>query len=149
FNGRFLTQIQTGVQRYARETLLAFDRLLDHRTDLAERIQCELAVPAGAERLPLRNIPVTVLPRFQGHIWEQLSLAWHARGAFLVNFSYSGPLLKRGQLITAHDATVAVLPDTFSRRYRAVHHLMLWALKSRARVVMTVSEFSRRELRHH
>lgn len=149
FNGRFLTQMRTGVQRYAYETLLAFDRLIAHRDDLAGRFTCELAVPAGAEPMPLRNVAIRELPGLPGHAWEQTSLAWFARDAFLVNFSYSGPLLKRRQLITAHDATVAVLPDTFSRRYRALHHVLLWVLKSRAQAVMTVSEFSRRELMHH
>lgn len=149
FNGRFLTQVRTGVQRYALETLLAFDRLLAQRDDLAARLSCELAVPPGSEPIELRHIPVRVLPGLPGHLWEQTSLAWFARDAFLVNFSYSGPLFKRRQLITAHDATVAVLPDTFSRRYRALHHILLWGLKTRAQAVMTVSEFSRRELMHH
>jgi glycosyltransferase involved in cell wall biosynthesis len=148
-NGRFLAQVQTGVQRYAGETLLAFDRLLSQRHELAQQLHFELAVPAGAKVPPLHHIRVHALPFLRGHAWEQVSLAWFARNAFLVNFSYSGPVLKRRQMITVHDAAVAVLPDTFSRAYRALHHLILWSLKSRAEVVMTVSEFSRRELGHH
>jgi glycosyltransferase involved in cell wall biosynthesis len=148
-NGRFLAQVQTGVQRYARQTLAALDELLGQRPDLAQVLSCELAVPRGTDVPPLRHIDVRVLPLLSGHLWEQTSLGWFARGAFLVNFSYSGPVLKRRQMITVHDATVAVLPDTFSRAYRAVHHLVLWSLKRRAEVVMTVSEFSRRELGYH
>jgi glycosyltransferase involved in cell wall biosynthesis len=148
-NGRFLVQVQTGVQRYARETLLALDQLLTQRSDLAQQLRCELAVPAGAVAPPLQNISVHVLPFLRGHVWEQVSLAWFARDAFLLNFSYSGPVFKRRQVITVHDAAVAVLPDTFSRAYRALHHLMLFALKSKAECVMTVSEFSRREIGYH
>jgi glycosyltransferase involved in cell wall biosynthesis len=148
-NGRFLAQIQTGVQRYAGETLLALDQLLSQRPDVAQQLRCELAVPAGARVPPLQNIRVYTLPLLSGHLWEQTSLAWFARDAFLVNFSYSGPFLKRRQMITMHDAVIAVLPDTFSRGYRAFHHLLLWFLKSRAQAVMTVSEFSRRELGYH
>jgi glycosyltransferase involved in cell wall biosynthesis len=97
----------------------------------------------------LHAIGVQVLPFLRGHAWEQTSLAWFARDTFLVNFSYSGPAFKRRQMITVHDAAVAVLPETFSRAYRAVHHVLLFALKSKAEVVMTVSEFSRREIGYH
>ncbi len=146
FNGRFLAQRQTGVQRYARETLLALDCLLSQRPELRASLACELAVPAGAEVPSLQSFAVVRLPFLQGHPWEQVTLAWYARGAFLVNFSYSGPVLKRHQLITVHDAAPAAHPETFSRTYRALHHLLLAGLKRRAQVVMTVSEFSRREL---
>lgn len=149
FNGRFLTQEQTGVQRYARETLLAFDALLARRPDLRARLPAQLAVPRGAAPLPLRHVPTCLLPRLQGHAWEQLSLAWFARDAFLVNFNYSAPVLKRRQLVTLHDATVAVHPQTFSRAYRAVHRLLIGALRHRAEVLMTVSAFSRDELARH
>lgn len=148
-NGRFLAQLQTGVQRYAYETLLALDQLLAQRADLAQAFTCELAVPSGTSAPPLQHISVHTLPYLRGHAWEQLSLAWFARGAFLVNFSYSGPFLKRRQMITVHDAAPAALPDTFSRRYRALHNLLLWSLKGRVQSVMTVSEFSRRELGYH
>jgi glycosyltransferase involved in cell wall biosynthesis len=148
-NGRFLVQRQTGVQRYAAETLRALDELLVQRPDISQQFAFELAVPAGASPPRLVQIPAVTLPRLQGHLWEQVSLAWHARDAFLVNFSYSGPLFKRRQMITVHDAAPAVHPATFSRRYRALHHLMLGSLKRRAEVVMTVSEFSRRELGYH
>ncbi|HUL66984.1 MAG TPA: glycosyltransferase family 1 protein [Burkholderiaceae bacterium] len=148
-NGRFLVQVQTGVQRYAGETLQALDRLLSLRRDLAQQLRCELAVPRGARVPRLQNITVRTLPFLRGHAWEQVSLAWFARDAFLVNFSYSGPVFKRRQMITVHDAAVAALPGTFSRAYRALHYLMLLSLKAKAEVVMTVSEFSRREIGYH
>lgn len=149
FNGRFLTQVQTGVQRYARETLMAFDALLGRRTELRERVQAQLAVPAGAMPLQLRQIETRTLTPLRGHVWEQLTLAWFARDAFLVNFNYSGPIVKRRQLITLHDATVAVSPETFSFGYRALHRALIFALRHRAAVMMTVSNFSRGEIAHH
>lgn len=148
-NGRFLAQRQTGVQRYAAETLHALDELLTLRPEIGQQVTFELAVPAGAAAPPLQHIPAITLPGLQGHLWEQFTLAWFARDAFLVNFSYSGPICKRRQMITVHDAAPAVHPATFSRRYRALHHLLLGSLKRRAEVVMTVSEFSRRELGYH
>lgn len=149
-NGRFLAQQQTGVQRYAAETLSALDKLLAQRADAMPSLAVELALPQEARAPALQRIRPVVLPsRLRGHLWEQVALAWFARDAFLVNFSYSGPVLKRRQMITVHDAAPAAFPGTFSRRYRAWHHLLLALLKRRVEVVMTVSEFSRRELGHH
>lgn len=149
FNGRFLAQVQTGVQRYARETLMAFDALLGRRPDLRRRVHAQLAVPAGAPALALQQIETRTLAHLSGHLWEQLTLAWFARGAFLVNFNYSGPVAKRRQLITLHDATVAVSPETFSLAYRTLHRALIHVLRHRTAAMMTVSNFSRREISHH
>lgn len=146
FNGRFLAQVQTGVQRYARETLLAFDALLARRPDLRARLDCALALPADAAAPPLRHIAALPAGPLRGHAWEQLTLPWLARDAFLVNFNYSGPVFKRRQMITLHDATVAVSPETFSARYRWVHRGLIALLRHRAELMMTVSDFSRGEV---
>lgn len=148
-NGRFLAQPQTGVQRYAKETVLALDRLLAGSARLRRSFAIELAVPEGVDVPTLASIPVRVLRGGRGHGWEQIALALHARGAVLVNFSYSGPLFKRRQIVTIHDATVAVSPETFSRAYRLLHRLQIAVLGRRAEVVMTVSEFSRDEIAKH
>ena len=100
-----MAQVHTGVQRYAAETLLALDALLAAQPELAARWQFELAMPDGARPLPLACIRSVHLPGGSSHLWEQWPLLRHSRGAFLVNFNYSGPLLKRRQLITIHDAT--------------------------------------------
>lgn len=145
-NGRFLAQVATGVQRYARETLLALDRLLADEPGLRTRLAFELAVPGGADVPALAHMAVQRLPLLRGHLWEQLALPWHARGAYLVNFSYSGPLVKRRQLITVHDASVAACPQAYAAGYRRVHDFLVRALRDRVDTVMTVSRFSRDEL---
>jgi glycosyltransferase involved in cell wall biosynthesis len=146
-NGRFLAQVQTGVQRYAAETLLALDALLADRPDLWARIDFVLAVPDGAQPLPLKAIRRVHVHGAGGHLWEQWPLLRFARGAYLVNFNYSGPLLKRHQLVTVHDATVRAMPEAFTRSYRWVHNAMVALLGRSAHSVMTVSEFSRDELK--
>ncbi len=152
FNGRFLLQGATGVQRYAQETLLALDALLSGSQAPPEwaGTSFEVALPQGARALPrrLNRIAPVVLAAFSrhGHLWEQTTLALHARGAFLVGFSYSGPVLHRKQLITVHDAAVRAFSDTYSRSYRWLHDLLLSVLSPRVQRVMTVSEFSRQEL---
>ena len=143
-NGRFLAQPHTGVQRYARETVLAMDALIgQHGSDF----DLVLAVPKGAAEIPLRHIALRQLPWLSGHAWEQVTLPLFAGADLLINFSYSGPVAKRRQLITMHDATVRAIPECFSKRYRQWHDTLLAMLKDRVECVMTVSEFSESEIR--
>lgn len=146
-NGRFLAQVQTGVQRYALETLKAMDAILADEPDALCGVQVELALPDGAPPPLLRAVRAVHVPGRAGHLWEQFALLRHARGAYLLNFNYSGPLLKRRQMITVHDATVKVMPEAFTRSYRWVHNLLVAALGRTALDVATVSAFSRDELR--
>ena len=145
-NGRFLAQVQTGVQRYAVETLRALDTLLQAAPERPDRLDWVLAVPDGALPLDLKAIRCVHLPGKPSHVWEQLTLWWFSRGDYLVNFNYSGPLLKRRQLVTIHDATVRVMPESFTRSYRWVHNALVAVLGRTAHAVMTISEFSRDEL---
>jgi glycosyltransferase involved in cell wall biosynthesis len=145
-NGRFARQSMTGVQRYALHTLLALDGLLGRDKALRESLRITLAAPAGTKTPALAHIGVRCEGRADGHLWEQLVLPRLARGAYLVNFNYSGPLFKRDQLITVHDATVVAVPEAFGWRYRLVHRALVAWLKDRVHRVMTISEFSRREL---
>ena len=159
-NGRFLTQVQTGVQRYAAETVRALDALLGEANHANAGLEFVLAVPAGGsaknqlgngstsplQALNLRHISVVEVPGGQGHFWEQWALLRFARGAYLVNFNYSGPLFKRRQLVTVHDATVKVMPEAFTRGYRWLHNGLVAVLGRTAQDLMTVSAFSRDEL---
>lgn len=147
-NGRFLAQPNTGVQRYARETLLALDALLKQLPAL-RHVKFTLCVPRGAQPIDLDCIEVTVLTPLTGHAWEQITLPLFTRADLLVGFSYSGPVFKRHQLITMHDATVAAVPACFAPKYRLIHNLLVAALANRVAAVMTVSEFSAAELRRH
>lgn len=148
-NGRFLAQTRTGVQRYGVETLCALDRCLGGEPDRLRATRFQLAVPLDAAVPMLEHFEIHTLPRLRGHLWEQVSLAQFARGAALVNFSYSGPVFKRAQLITLHDAGTWADRDSYSWRYRLGHGLLVRWLAHRAARVMTVSEFSRTELTRH
>jgi len=149
-NGRFFAQQCTGVQRYGVETLRALDRLLTQRPQHLQHTVWQLAVPQDAGELPLlENFEIQTLQFLRGHLWEQISLAAFARGAYLINASYSAPVGKRAQLITVHDASVRAHPQTFSLGYRLVNNLMMSALAPRVDSMMTVSHFSADELRRH
>jgi glycosyltransferase involved in cell wall biosynthesis len=150
FNGRFLSQPLTGVQRYGLETLRALDRLIGREPKHLHDTAWQLALPHDAVDPPLlENFEIRVLPFLRGHWWEQLTLADFARGAYLVNPGYSGPVLKRDQLITVHDAGVRAHPQTYSRRYRVLHDALVGVLAPRVNTLATVSAFSARELKTH
>jgi glycosyltransferase involved in cell wall biosynthesis len=144
-NGRFLTQLRTGVQRYALETLHALDDMLADG-QLRERASFVLVTPGDALTPPLKHITVRKTAFLSGHLWEQITLPCITRGEYLINFNYSGPLIKRAQMITIHDASVAAVPESFSTQYRALHNALVQLLKNRVHTVMTVSAFSRHEL---
>jgi glycosyltransferase involved in cell wall biosynthesis len=144
-NGRFLTQRVTGVQRYALETLLAMDRLLT--SEAAPRdLELELLAPPGTAFPRLRTIRTRSVGRLRGHAWEQLSLPAAVGREWLLGFGPTGPLLKRDQIVTIHDAGVCVVPEAYSWQFRAFHRALLPLLVRRNRYLMTVSEFSKAEL---
>ncbi len=144
-NGRFLDQPMSGVQRYAREMVIALDRLLGIEENAAER-WCLLTTGRGQGSLSLKHIDVRPISSWlAGHAWEQLALARAARDGVLVGFGGSGPLFHSRQLVIIHDAAVFHRPDLFSGKYGAWHRFMGRSLAERARIG-TVSNFSRREL---
>jgi glycosyltransferase involved in cell wall biosynthesis len=144
-NGRFLTQATTGVQRYAREVVRALDAEL---ADRGGRDAVVVLTPGRGQvdELPLRVIETRRAGRLTGHAWEQGELPLHARGGALLSLANVGPLAHPRHVVTIHDASVFALPDTYSRAFGAWYRFLLPRLGRAARLVLTVSEFSRREL---
>ena len=144
-NGRFLTQRSSGVQRFAAEIIKAIDRLLD--TDFAVlKGRVEILAPRAARDFALKNIPLRRVGRFTGYAWEQVEYPLHGNGSLLLNLCMIGPLAARHQIVVVHDATVLALPNNFSPRFRAAYKFLIPRLCKRSDLVVTVSEFSRREI---
>lgn len=139
-NGRFLSQRVTGVQRYARETLRCLDELLGQQDGAG--IEWRLLLPPGTPAPVLRHVPVHTVGRLKGHAWEQLELPLHSAGRFLFSFGFTGPLLKRRQVITVHDAAVVRQPLSFKPLFRLLYSHLVRHVGQRAALVMAVSRFS-------
>ncbi len=144
-NGRFLTQRASGVQRFAAEAIKAIDALLDSDYS-ALKGHVELLVPQQAHDFPLKNIPLRRVGLSSGYAWEQFEFPLHARGALLLNLCMLGPLAVRHQIVVVHDATVEALPENFSPTFNAAYKFIIPRLCQRADLIVTVSEFSRREI---
>ncbi len=144
-NGRFLSQRQTGVQRYAAETLRELDTAIAESSSLGDTRLVVLA-PLGTPPPALRSIGFRTVGPLRGHAWEQLTLPYYCGTCLLLSFTATGPVLKSGQVVTMHDAAVFATPGTYSRSFRAWYRLVLPLLAKRAQHLVTVSEFSRTEL---
>ena len=147
-NGRFLTQSISGVQRYAWEVVRQWDRMLATGLAAGQAPDVELLCPAGATLPgPLAAIRVRTVGTLQGHAWEQWSLPRAASGRRLVNLCNVAPLMHGSQMVTIHDAAVFAAPAGYSRKFIAWYRFVYRVLVARGARIVTVSEFSRDELR--
>ena len=114
-----------------------------------ERLAREMAV-----RLPLLRPerylligPPPALAHRAGHLWEQAVLpARAARCALIYSPANLAPLGSRRNVLVIHDVAALRHPEAYSRGYVAYQRRMLPALARRARLLITVSEFSKLEL---
>jgi glycosyltransferase involved in cell wall biosynthesis len=147
-NGRFLGRPATGVDRFAYETVRALDLLFAERDPIVADLHAELYVPAALRGLknPFAHVPLREAGGGTGMRWEQISLPWAATGSLLLNLCNSGPLFCRRQVTVLHDAAPVRVPQSYSRAFSTWYRLMAPRVGHIARRILTVSEFSRREL---
>lgn len=146
-NGRFLARRPTGVDRFAHEIVRGLDGLLAARDPAAAGLQIQMLVPHGSNVATgaYRHIDVKHVPG-SGQSWEQIALPAAARGTLLLNLCNTGPLWFRNQVTVLHDAAPMRVPDAYTRAFRTWYRMMAPCIGRVARRVLTVSEFSRREL---
>jgi glycosyltransferase involved in cell wall biosynthesis len=127
-NARAAVRTQTGgVERLAREMVRRLPALRPDRYRV-------IAPPAR-------------LAHGAGHGWEQAVLPVAAAGCSLIySPANTGPMLGRRNVVVIHDAAVFRCPETFTTGYAAYHRRLATRLGRGARLVLTVSEFSRGEL---
>ncbi|MFE5407273.1 glycosyltransferase family 4 protein [Microbacterium sp. NPDC056569] len=139
-NCRFLTQPLTGVQRFAQRIAR---ELVDARADV------QLVAPPGDLRPSELDGLVLQIGSGGGHYWEQIALprALRSLGSpLLVNLMNTAPIVYQPQISTIHDLGFLRNPDSYSWRYRQAYRVLTPLTIRSSKVVVTVSEFSRREL---
>lgn len=104
-----------------------------------------LSVPLDAARFPLR-----VLPGSRGTWWEQTTIARAAaRDRLDVLFApaYTAPIWTRlATVVVVHDVSFVAHPEWFTPRDGLRRRWLTRRAARRARAIITVSEFSRREI---
>jgi glycosyltransferase involved in cell wall biosynthesis len=92
--------------------------------------------------------PPAALSHRAGHAWEQVVLPRRARRArLLLSPANLAPIAFPRNAVVIHDAAALRHPQWYSRAYATWQRTVLPLIAKRARVLITVSEFSRRELR--
>jgi glycosyltransferase involved in cell wall biosynthesis len=82
-----------------------------------------------------------------GHIWEQAVLPLQAASSrLLYSPANLAPVVSRRNVVVIHDVAALRHPEAYSGAYVAYQRTMLPLLARRARMLITVSEFSRGEL---
>lgn len=140
-NGKFLLKRITGVQRYAYEICCELDKLCI-KDDL------EILVPEYCSSCPdYRNIEVVRYGRGKLNFWEQVwvpaYLMKHKRIG--INLCNVAPLV-RPDIVCCHDMNFRVNPVYFTKANVLWANIQHFNFKYRARHIITVSEFSRKEI---
>ncbi|MGM1050387.1 MAG: glycosyltransferase family 4 protein [Bacillota bacterium] len=107
-----------------------------------------LLVPKNdtCHQLNLKNIDILKAGNGHGHVWEQLILPLYAKGSLLINLCGPAPILKMNQIVMIHDAAIYTNKDNFSKIFLLWYKMMFKFIKSFSKKILTVSEFSKREL---
>jgi glycosyltransferase involved in cell wall biosynthesis len=112
--------------------------------EVSQRLQA-----LNPERYLLATPPAWAHSGPAGHAWEQFALpalAARHRAHRIFSPANLAPVAWPDNVIVMHDAAVLRQPAAYSRSYRAWHRWLGLETARRARAVITVSEFSRREL---
>ncbi|MCM2293290.1 glycosyltransferase [Allorhizobium sp. BGMRC 0089] len=142
-NGRFLSQNQTGVQRYAFHTLKAMESLV------TEKDTVRIIAPRQKPQVQAPQFPVLKTGPLSGHAWEQSVLPAQLHGSRLLNLCNTAPVVIRNQIVCIHDANVFTMPESYSRGFRAYYRLLQPWIAKRSLRVATVSQSSARQIARH
>jgi hypothetical protein len=152
-NGRFLQQPLTGVQRYSRELLKAWDDLL--AAGELDRDEMEFVVLAPSGRIDTqryRHISFRQVGRFHGHLWDQCELPFWARDGLLFSPGNVHPLVSPficPGVVAIHDLSYRTHADAYTSKFRCVYRVLIPAAISRAKAIVTVSEAEKRNIINH
>ncbi len=139
-NGRYLTQKATGVHRYAFEIC---NKLHEMGVDF------HVAVPQEIHPDYTFDFKTVKCGSLNTHLWEQVSLPRYLKklgNPLLISFTGCGPLMYNNQIMTIHDVSHERYPQWFSKNYYRFYHYMMPRIGRKAHAILTVSEFSKREI---
>ena len=142
-NGKFTAQRITGVQRTAYE----LTRALQARELPADEL--EVVVPPDAAGASLSLKRKRMCSWFKGNLWEQIALPLATTHQTLISLCNTGPLFKSNQIVMLHDMAVYDVPYAFSKKFRLWYKLKFSILHRQAKVILTVSAFSKERICHH
>lgn len=140
-NARFLTQEVTGVQRYAIEISRELKKLCPDIVFVA---------PRNIKNIEIADeLDVIGFGFLSGHLWEQIELPFFLNkndDCLVVNLCNTAPILYKKKMVVIHDVAFERFPENFSFSFRLLYKLMIPILMRSSDFVVTVSEFSKKEI---
>src|SRR3954468_7238689 len=109
-----------------------------------ERVAREMVARLPRERYRVYAPPPALAHR-AGHAWEQLALPL-VPAQLIYCPANLAPVTSRRNVVVIHDVAALRHPEWYSKPYVTWHKAILPVIARRARLVITVSEFSRREI---
>lgn len=143
-NGRFLLHRTTGVERYAKEILSEFDKIVTPGNYI-------IAVPPEVTDLPVfSNIKVVKVGSLNNRLWEHFSFPLYAiiNRMIPVSLCNVAPILYPG-IVCIHDIKPLVVPQSLRKTFVLWYRLLFFNIFHRAKAIITVSEFSKAEILKH
>ena len=144
-DGAFLAQRVSGIQRYSLELLAELDKQCNPG-------EVELVTPPGVQAPAYRNIRVVTTGHRTGMVWEQLDYPRYLRRKGRLGLCTCNviPLFGFRGIAVVHDVCYRARPDFYTapraRLSAAWHTLQYRVIARTCRHIITVSQFSRREL---
>ena len=145
-NGRFLTQNITGVQRVAHEIVKELDKIVKEK-----KLEIVILAPKNIIFNNLyENIKVKKVGGLKGHLWEQIELPMYLflEKGILLNLCNTAPIINTG-IVDIHDISFKVNPQFFSKKFSLYYKILIWILVRTSKKILTVSEFSKKEIIKH
>lgn len=141
-NGRFLSQRMTGIQRFAYEICCALQHI---------GVKFILLAPKNVENCyKIDQLPIRIIGGKGSHYWEQVTLPLyvkrHYKGSVLIGLSGLNPIFYNRNILTIHDISYLLRPRSYSWLYCIYYQLMTPLVARRALKIITVSQFSKREI---
>jgi glycosyltransferase involved in cell wall biosynthesis len=109
-----------------------------------ERVAREMVARLPRERYRVYAPPAALAHR-GGHLWEQTILPL-TKAELIYSPANLAPVASRRNVVVIHDVAALRHPEWYSKPYVAWQRAVLPRIAKHARLVITVSEFSRREI---
>jgi len=144
-NGKYLaSRHRSGVFRVADQLTRHMDRQL---ADAGAGADWRMICPPDVKDVPeMAAITPKIVGPLTWQVWEQIQLPIAARGQLLVNLCNLAPMAHHGSITMIHDAQVFISPQSYSKAFAAWYQFVLPRVGATARMILTVSEYSRRQL---
>lgn len=140
-NARFLTQQKSGVQQFAMEI---------SRELLKINTKIKFIAPKNIINTKVtKEFNVINIGSNSGTIWEQIDLPKFLKknnNPLLINLCNTAPLNYKNNIVAIHDLAFIENPKWFSFAFRNWYNYLVPKIAKKAKHIITVSEFSKKEI---